>query len=145
MSQTNTSDARVAAESARERLVGDVADVVRTEARTVRSDLADAARPATKGLLLLGAAAGLGVLGIGAATVTTLRVLELFMPRLLAAAGLTAGYFAGATMLAGTAVAKLGEAGGSSERVADQIRDAVTQVLQRPGQAAVSAARESGQ
>jgi hypothetical protein len=120
-----------------------MADVVREEVRTVRADLADAARPATAGLLLLGAAAGCAVLGVGAASVTALRLMETVLPRLLAAAALTAGYVAGAAVLGGAGLANLQTAGGGSRRLADQIRDAVRQTVGRTGQSAASAAREA--
>jgi Putative Actinobacterial Holin-X, holin superfamily III len=143
MSEPTTRDGREgdAARSAGERLAGDMADVVREEVHAVRTDLADAARPATAGLLMMGAAAGCAVLGIGAASATALRVLETFLPRRLAAAGMTAGYFAGAAVLAGMGLQRLQAAGGTSQRLADRIRDAITQTVGRPGQAGVTAAR----
>src|SRR5262245_58612260 len=126
MSETSAGNGRgPVLRSAGERLAGDMADVVREEVRTVRADLADAARPATAGLLLLGAAAGCAVLGVGAASVTALRLMETVPPKLLAAAALTAGYVAGATVLGGAGLANLQAAGGGSRRIADQIRDAI--------------------
>src|SRR4051794_36165700 len=129
------------AASAGERLAQDMAAVVRDEVHAVRTDLAEAARPATAGLLMLGAAAGCAVLGIGAASATALRVLESFLPRRLAAAGMAAGYFAGAAVLAGMGLQRLQAAGGPSQRLADRIRDALAEALGRPAQAGVEAAR----
>lgn len=61
--------------SAGQRLAQDMADVVRDEVHAVRTDSAEVARPATAGLLLIGAAAGCTILGIGAALATSLRIL----------------------------------------------------------------------
>jgi Putative Actinobacterial Holin-X, holin superfamily III len=144
MSEPNTGDVRVApGPSASQRLAGDMADVVRDEVRTVRSDLANAARPAASGLLFIGAAAGLAVLGVGTASVMALRMFEAFLPKTLAAAGLTAGYLAGAAVLGVTGLARLQDAGGGSQRLADQLREALRQTVGRPGQAAASAARQA--
>jgi hypothetical protein len=144
MSETSTGDVRVEpGRSAAQRLAGDMAEVVRNEVRTVRSDLASKARPAASGLMLLGAAAGLAVLGVGTASVTALRVMETFLPKMLAAAGLTTAYLTGAAFLGGAGVARLQEVGGGSRRLADQIREALRQTVGRPAQAAASAAREA--
>ncbi|MEU4244730.1 phage holin family protein [Actinoplanes sp. NPDC026619] len=140
MSETATGDGR---QSAGERLAGDMTEVVREEARAVREDLADAARPAAAGLVLIGAAAGCVVLGVGAASTTALRMLETVLPGRLASAGLTAGYLAGAAVLGGMGLQRLQAAGGSSQRLAEQIRETVTQTLSRPGHAGVSAVRET--
>jgi putative superfamily III holin-X len=143
MSETTSSENRRpdSAGSVGERLAQDMATVVRDEVHAVRTDLADAARPATVGLLMIGAAAGCAVLGVGAASATALRVLETFLPRRLAAAGMTAGYFTGAAVLAGMGLQRLQTAGGPSQRLADRIRDALTEAVKRPGQAGVEAAR----
>ena len=133
MSETSTADVRVEpGRSAAQRLAGDMAEVVRDEVRTVRSDLASKARPAASGLVLLGAAAGLALLGVGTASLTALRVMETFLPKMFAAAGLTTAYLTGAAFLGGAGVARLQEAGGGSRRLADQIREALRQTVGRP-------------
>lgn len=118
-----------------------MADVVRDEVHAVRTELADAAQPATAGLLMPGAAAGCAVLGIRAASATALRMLETFLSRRLAAAGMAAGYFAGTAVLGGIGLQRLRAAGEPSQRLADRIRDAVTEAVGRPGRAGVEAAR----
>jgi hypothetical protein len=145
MSQTTRSDGRqpVSAQSAGQRLAGDMADVVREEARAVRDDVAEAARPAAAGLVLIGVAAGCAVLGVGAASTAVLRTMETFLPRRLAPFGLAAGYLAGSAVLGGMGLQRLEAAGGSSRRVGEQIREAVTRALARPGQAGVSAVRQA--
>jgi hypothetical protein len=125
-----------------ERLAGDMAAVVRDELQSVRADVADAARPAAAGIVLLGAAAGCAVLAIGAASTTVLRIAETFLPRRLAVAGLTAGYLAGAAVLGALALQRLQEAGGSSQRLADQIRHALSETVGQVGSAGAAAARE---
>ncbi|SCL34040.1 Putative Holin-X, holin superfamily III [Micromonospora rhizosphaerae] len=125
-----------------ERLAEDVAEVVREEVRAVRTQLADAARPAGLGFVLLVAAGGCAVLGVGAASTTVLRMLEAFLPRRLAAAGLTAGYLAAAAYLGGLGLDRLRSAGGSSARLADEVRDAVSTTAGRVVPAGSSAARD---
>ncbi|OKI50438.1 phage holin family protein [Micromonospora sp. CB01531] len=125
-----------------ERLAADVADVVREEVRAVRAQLTDAARPAGVGFLLLAAAGGCVVLGIGAASTTTLRMLEAVLPRRMAAAGLTAGYLAAAVFLGGLGLQRLRTAGGSSARLADQVGNAVSSTAGRVVPAGTSAARD---
>ena len=110
-----------------ERLAEDVADVVREEVRVVRAQVTEAVRPAGVGVALLAVAGGCLVLGAGAASTTVLRVLETVLPRRLAAAGLTAGYLATAVLLGRVGLAQLRAAGGTSARLADEVRDMVTE------------------
>ncbi|SBT45878.1 phage holin family protein [Micromonospora narathiwatensis] len=126
-----------------DRLAEDVAEVVRAEVRAVRGQLADAARPAGLGFALLAAAGGCLVLGAGAASTTVLRMLETFLPRRLAAAGLTAGYLAVAVVLGRVGLARLRAAGGSSARLADEVRDAVSATAGRVVPAGSAAARDA--
>ncbi|PRY20196.1 phage holin family protein [Pseudosporangium ferrugineum] len=144
MSESTTgSTARPAAgQSAADRLAGDLADVAREEMQTVRTEFVEAARPAASGVILLGAAAGCAVLGIGAASATVLRILESFLPRKLAVAGLTAGYFTGAAVLGTVGLQQLREAGGSSQRLAEEIQEAVSGTVSRIRQAGAAAARD---
>ena len=95
-----------------DRLAQDVADVVREEVRAVRGQLTEAARPA-----------GLGIV-------------------LLAAAGLTAGYLATAVVLGGMGLEQLRAAGGSSARLADEVRDMVSATASRVVPAGTDAARD---
>lgn len=126
-----------------DRLAEDVADVVREEVRVVRAQLADAARPAGVGFVLLAAAGGCLVLGAGAASTTVLRMLEAFLPRRLASAGLTAGYLAAAVLLSTTGLRRLRAAGGSSARLADEVRDAVSATAGRVVPAGSAAVRDA--
>ncbi|MCW3842316.1 phage holin family protein [Micromonospora yasonensis] len=125
-----------------DRLAEGVADVVREEVRAVRGQLTDAARPAGLGVVLLAAAGGCLVLGAGAASTTVLRMLESFLPRRLAAAGLTAGYLATAVVLGRVGLAQLRAAGGSSARLADEVRDVVSATAGRVVPAGTDAARD---
>jgi Putative Actinobacterial Holin-X, holin superfamily III len=145
MTETNGSDTRTPDQQASpgDRLAADMAAVVREEVHALRQEFADAARPATQGLLLIGAAAGCAVLGVGAASTTVLRMLEWFLPRRLAAAGLAAGYFAAAAVLGSMGLDRLRAAGGSSERLAEGIRDAVSDTVGRVVPAGASAAKEA--
>jgi hypothetical protein len=144
MSDATTGEPAETQQSPGDRLAGDMAAVVREELQTVRTEVTDAARPAAAGLLLVGAAAGCAVLGLGAASTTVLRLLETFLPRRLAAAGLTAGYLAAAAVLGGMGLERLRAAGGSSERLADEIRRAVAGTVSRVREAGATAVRESG-
>ncbi|MEU4482458.1 phage holin family protein [Micromonospora sp. NPDC023966] len=125
-----------------DRLAQDVADVVREEIRTVRGQLTEAALPAGLGIVLLAAAGGCLVLGAGAASTTVLRLLEVFLPRRLAAAGLTAGYLATAVVLGAKGLEQLRAAGGSSARLADQVSDVVSATASRVVPAGTDAARD---
>ncbi|MEV5768012.1 phage holin family protein [Micromonospora sp. NPDC052213] len=125
-----------------DRLAEDVAEVVREEVRAVRIQLADAARPAGFGFVLLAAAGGCAVLAVGAASATSLRMLEAFLPRRLAAAGMTAGYVAAAVFLGAAGLERLRAAGGRSARLADEVRDAVTSTAGRVVPAGSSAVRD---
>ncbi|MFI7427658.1 phage holin family protein [Micromonospora sp. NPDC049836] len=128
--------------SATERLARDVADVVREEVRAVRGQVTEAARPAGLGVALLATAGGCLVLGAGAASTTVLRLLETFLPRRLAAAGLTAGYLATAVVLGRLGLAQLRAAGGTSARLADEVRDVVSATAGRVVPAGTDAARD---
>ncbi|WP_262284016.1 phage holin family protein [Micromonospora sp. MA102] len=125
-----------------DRLAQDVADVVREEIRDVRGQLTEAARPAGLGIALLATAGGCLVLGAGAASTTILRLLESFLPRRLASAGLTAGYLATAVVLGGMGLEQLRAAGGSSARLADEVRDMVSATASRVVPAGTDAARD---
>ncbi|MFJ8579874.1 phage holin family protein [Micromonospora sp. NPDC093277] len=126
-----------------DRLAEDVADVVRAEVRAVRGQLADAARPAGLGFVLLAAAGGCLVLGAGAASTTVLRMLETFLPRRLAAAGLTGGYLAVAVVLGRLGLNRLRAAGGSSARLADEVHDTVSATAGRVVPAGSTAVRDA--
>lgn len=128
---------------ASERLAADVADVVREEVRAFRQQIADAALPAGAGFALLAAAGGCLVLGAGAASTTVLRMLEAFLPRRLAASGLTAGYLVAATVLGRLGLRQLRAAGGSSARLADEVRNTVSATAGTVVPAGSSAAREA--
>jgi hypothetical protein len=125
-----------------ERLAADVAEVVRAEVRAAREQLTDAARPAGIGIGLLAAAGGCLVLSAGAASATMLRILEAFLPRRLATAGLTAGYLAAAVVLGRAGLTQLRAAGGGSARLADEVREAVSATAGRVVPAGTAAVRD---
>ena len=118
-------------DSLTDRLAEDVAAVVREELGRMGARLTEAGRPAATGVVLLAAAGGCAVLGLGAASATTLRVLERLLPKRLAAAGLTAGYLAAAVLLGGVGLDRLRTAGGGSERLVDELRQAAQRTLGR--------------
>ncbi len=126
-----------------DRLAEDVAEVIRAEVRAVRGQLADVARPAGLGVALLAVAGGCLVLGAGAASTTALRMFEAFLPRRLAAAGLTAGYLAAALVLGRLGLEQLRAAGGDSARLADEVRDTVSATADRVMPAGAAAARDA--
>jgi Putative Actinobacterial Holin-X, holin superfamily III len=128
-------------DSLSDRLAEDVAAVVREEVEVMRVRLAEAGRPAATGVVLLAAAGGCAVLGLGAASATALRVLERLLPRSLATAGLTAGYLAAAVLLGGIALDQLRAAGGGSERLAGELRQAAQRTLGRAVPAGMREAR----
>ncbi|MFD2765334.1 phage holin family protein [Micromonospora eburnea] len=140
---TNQPAGRGRPASPTDRLAEDVAEVVRSEVRALRGQLLDAARPAGLGFALLAAAGGCLVLGAGAASATVLRMLEAFLPRRLAAAGLTSGYLAAAVVLGRVGLNQLRAAGGSSARLADEVRDAVSATAAQVVPAGSAAARDA--
>ncbi|MEU4214133.1 hypothetical protein [Actinoplanes sp. NPDC026623] len=78
----------------------------------------------------------------GAASATVLRILETSLPRKLAAAGLTAGYFTGAAVLGAVGLQQLREAGGSSQLLAEEIQEAISGTVTRIRRAGAAAARD---
>ncbi|MEU8301082.1 phage holin family protein [Micromonospora sp. NPDC048909] len=128
--------------SATERLTAEVADAVRGEVRVVRDQLTETLRPAGLGVVLLGTASACLVLGAGAASATVLRMLEAFLPRRLATAGLTAGYVAAAVVLGRLGLQQLRAAGGTSARLADEVRDMVSTTAGRVMPAGADIARD---
>ncbi|MCO1593965.1 phage holin family protein [Micromonospora sp. RHAY321] len=125
-----------------ERLAADVAEVVRAEVREMRSQLMRLARPTGVGLALLATAGGCLVLGAGAASATALRVLETFLPRRLATAGLTGGYLVGAVVLGRAGLHQLRTAGGGSAWLADEVQAAVATTASRVVPAGAAAVRD---
>lgn len=108
------------------RLAEDVLDVGRQELGRVREDLIGEPGPAATGAVLLAAAGAAAVLGSAAATVATLRLLELVLPRRLAALALTGGYLLGSAVLIRRGLERLEQAGGGSRRLADQARQGIS-------------------
>jgi hypothetical protein len=108
------------------RLVQDLVDVGRQESVRLRDDLVGDVRPATTGVVLLVAAGAAGVLAAGVATTATLRLLELVLPRRLAALALTGGFAAGSVLLLRLGLERLSAAGGGSRRLADELRDGLS-------------------
>ncbi|MEV1145259.1 phage holin family protein [Micromonospora sp. NPDC049799] len=125
-----------------ERLAADVAEVVREEVREVRTQLMRAAGPTGVGLALLATAGGCLVLGAGAASTTVLRLLETFLPRRLATAGLTGGYLVAAIVLGRAGMEQLRAAGGHSAWLADEMQDAVATTASRVVPAGAAAVRD---
>ncbi|RLP93323.1 phage holin family protein [Micromonospora sp. BL4] len=125
-----------------ERLAADVAEVVRAEVREMRTQVMTVARPTGVGLALLATAGGCLVLGAGAASATALRLLETFLPRRLATAGLTGGYLVAAVVLARAGLRQLRAAGGGSAWLADEVQDAVATTASRVVPAGAAAVRD---
>ncbi|WBB67706.1 phage holin family protein [Micromonospora sp. WMMD812] len=125
-----------------ERLAAEVAEVVRDEVREVRAQLLRVARPTGVGLALLATAGGCLVLGAGAASATALRLLETFLPRRLATAGLTGGYLVAAVVLGRAGLTQLRAAGGGSAWLADEMQDAVSATASRAVPAGAAAVRD---
>ncbi|MET8307508.1 phage holin family protein [Micromonospora sp. NPDC005173] len=127
---------------ATDRLAADVAEVVREEVREVRSQLMRVARPTGVGLALLATAGGCLVLGAGAASATALRMLETFLPRRLATAGLTGGYLVAAVVLGRAGLQQLRAAGGGSAWLADEMQQAVSTTASQVVPAGAAAVRD---
>jgi hypothetical protein len=122
------------------RLVKDLVDVGRQESVRLREDLVGEVRPATAGVVLLVAAGATAVLAAAAASTATLRLLELILPRRLAALALTGGYAAGSAVLLRLGLQQLSAAGGGSRRLADEVREGLS-TARRSAEAAVSSQR----
>ncbi|MER7442517.1 phage holin family protein [Micromonospora avicenniae] len=125
------------------RFADEIAEVVRDEMGAVRRQLTEAARPAGTGIALLAAAGGCLILGVGAASTTVLRMLETFLPRRLAVAGLASGYLAAAAVLGRLGLQQLSAAGDNSARVADEVREAVSATAGAVVPAGSAAARQA--
>jgi hypothetical protein len=108
------------------RLVQDLVDVGRQESVRLRDDLVGDVRPATTGVVLLVAAGATAVLAAGAASTAALRLLELVLPRRLAALALTGGFAAGSAVLLRIGLERLSAAGGGSRRLADEVREGLS-------------------
>ncbi|MBO0871079.1 MAG: phage holin family protein [Micromonosporaceae bacterium] len=105
-------------------LAEDVLEVGRQELVRLREDLVGQVRPATTGILMLAAGGAGAMLALGVATTAALRLLELVLPRRIAALALTGGYLAGSAVLVRLGLDKLSAAGGGSQRLADGARHA---------------------
>ncbi|WP_187398825.1 phage holin family protein [Micromonospora sp. WP24] len=125
------------------RFAEEITEVVREEMNVVRHQLTQAARPAGAGIVLLAAAGGCLMLGVGAASTTVLRALETFLPRRLAVAGLASGYLTAAVVLGRLGLQQLSAAGDSSGRVADEMREAVSATAGAVVPAGSAAARQA--
>jgi Putative Actinobacterial Holin-X, holin superfamily III len=121
MSEDRSGPGRNPSDDLGQRLAQDVLDVGRQELGRVGEDLVGQPRPALTGLVLLAAAGAGGVLAAAAATTATLRLLELVLPRRLAALALTGVYVAGCAALVRLGVQQLSAAGGGSQRLAEGI------------------------
>jgi Putative Actinobacterial Holin-X, holin superfamily III len=108
------------------RLVQDLVDVGRQESVRLREDVVGEVRPATTGVVLLVSAGAAAVLAAAAASTATLRLLELVLPRRLAALALTGGYAAGSLLLLRLGLTRLSAAGGGSQRLADEVREGLS-------------------
>jgi hypothetical protein len=111
------------------RLAEDVLDVGRQELPRLREDLVGQVRPATTGLLLIAAGGAGAALAMGVATTAALRLVELVLPRRIAALVLTGGYLAGSALLVRLGLDQLHAAGGGSQRLADEARQAGSAML----------------
>lgn len=102
----------------------DLAAVLRRELPGLRDECGSALRSASFGVLFLAAAGGCAVLAAGAASTVLLQSLDPVLPRRRAAARRTAGYVSSAVALGSLGNQLLRTAGGTSERVASEIRAA---------------------
>lgn len=93
-----------------ESLTDDVSRLVRQELRRAQAELADKARQASRGGMLLGGAGIFAALAAGSSAVFLQRVLDTFLPPRLAAAVATTGYGAAGATLAIRGVAELRQA-----------------------------------
>jgi hypothetical protein len=112
------------------RLVQDLVDVGRQESVRLREDLVGQVRPATTGAVLLLAAGAAAVLAAAAASTATLRLLEMALPRRVAAIALTGGYAACSAILLRLGLQRLSAAGGGSQRLADEVREGLSAARQ---------------
>lgn len=130
MSEDRSGPGRNTSDDLGQRLAQDALDVGRQELGRMREDLVGQPRPALTGLVLLAAAGAGGVLVAAAATTATLRLLELVLPRRLAALALTGAYAAGCAALVRLGLQQLSEAGGGSQRLADEINRRISAARQ---------------
>jgi Putative Actinobacterial Holin-X, holin superfamily III len=121
MSEDRSPDDRTGSDDLGRRLAQDVVEVGRHEFVRLREDLVGQLRPATTGVVLLAAAGATAVLAATAASTAALRLLELVLPRRLAALALTGGYAAGSVVLLRLGLEQLRAAGGGSQRLADEV------------------------
>lgn len=130
MSDDRATEAKAGTDELGQRLVQDLVDVGRRESTRLRDDVVGDVRPATTGVVLLVAAGAAGVLAAAAASTAMLRMLELVLPRRLAALALTTGYAAGTAMLLRLGLGQLSAAGGGSRRLADGVREGISAARQ---------------
>ena len=126
MSDGRVDTERAGTDEVGRRLVQDLVDVGRQESVRLRDDLVGDVRPATAGVVLLAAAGATAVLAAGAASTAALRLLELVLPRRLAALALTGGFAAGSVVLLRLGLERLSAAGGGSRRLADEVREGLS-------------------
>jgi hypothetical protein len=129
MSEDSSGGGRSGSDDLGQRLARDVLDVGRQELVKLREDLVGQLRPATTGLVLLAGAGVGGVLAVAAATTASLRLLELVLPRRLAALALTGGYAAGSALLLRLGLQQLTAAGGGSQRLAQEVQQGLSAAL----------------
>jgi hypothetical protein len=130
MSEDRSRDERTRSDDLGRRLAQDVVEVGRQEFIRLREDLVGQVRPAATGMVLLAAAGATGVLAASAASTAALRLLELVLPRRLAALALTGGYAAGSVVLLRLGLERLRAAGGGSRRLADEVSQRMTAARQ---------------
>jgi hypothetical protein len=133
MSEDRSGDGRRGGDDLGQRLAQDVLEVGRQELARLREDLVGQVRPATTGLVLLAGAAVGAVLALAAATTASLRLLELVLPRRLAALALTGGCAAGSALLLRLGLEQLNAAGGGSQRLAGEVQQGLSAALRPDG------------
>jgi hypothetical protein len=142
VSEDRSGDNRTGRDDLGRRLAQDLVEVGRQEFVRLREDLVGQVRPATTGVVLLAAAGAGAVLAAAAASTAALRLLELVLPRRLAALALTGAYAAGSVVLLRLGLERLNAAGGGSQRLADEVREGLSAARRSVDGAAQAKARE---
>jgi nucleoside phosphorylase len=118
-----------------QREVEQVTEALRAEIERLQHEAAERARGAASGAAYLGAAGGLGLVGVGAVASLPLFALRKVLPGWVLAVGIAGGAGAGATVLARRGVQRLAEVApvAVSERIRQAKEEAADAVRARAG------------